>query len=425
MLFKNTFIYTVLQLVNKGIPFLLLPVLTRFLSTEDYGIIAAYNTFVAVAAIFIGLSLPGAVSVNYFQQDRATLQKFIGNAFNILVVTTLLSALVIAVLQERITTEIELPAIWMYAAILVVFFQNLTGINLTLWRSEQRAKPFAYYEMALTTFNIAVSLLLIVGMSLHWEGRTAGTALAAIAFGLLSLYVLFRRDYVVFNISVVHIKDALKFGVPLIPHQAALWMRSGVDVFLITSLVDVTQTGLYSVGYQLGAVIGIIAHAFNNAYSPYLYQKLKNVSDVEKMRLVKFTYLYFVAIVFLALILSALFAWMLPFFLGESFQEANRYISWIALAYAFNGMYMMVVNYIFYVKKNHLIAMVTLPMSLLHVALSYYLITVFGAIGAAYASVVSFGLTFFCIWILSSRVFQMPWKTALFRASANVNKEEY
>ena len=70
VLFKNTFIYTLLQLINKGIPFLLLPILTRYLTTNDYGMIATYNTFVGILAIFIGLSMPGAVGVNYFQLKK-------------------------------------------------------------------------------------------------------------------------------------------------------------------------------------------------------------------------------------------------------------------------------------------------------------------------------------------------------------------
>jgi len=53
VLFKNTFIYTLLQLINSGIPFLLLPVLTRYLTPEDYGMIATYNTFVGAVSISV------------------------------------------------------------------------------------------------------------------------------------------------------------------------------------------------------------------------------------------------------------------------------------------------------------------------------------------------------------------------------------
>ncbi|MHB0993934.1 MAG: lipopolysaccharide biosynthesis protein, partial [Sulfurovum sp.] len=195
----------------------------------------------------------------------------------------------------------------------------------------------------------------------------------------------------------------------LIPHQMALWMRSGVDILLITSIVGVSSTGLYSVGFQFGMVVGIFASAFNNAYSPYLFEKLKNITPEIQKNLVKFTYMYFAGIVIFAMALSTLFVWLIPYFLGEQFHGASEYIYWISLAHAFQGMYLMVVNYIFYAKKNHLLSMVTISTSIFHVVLSYVLIHCYGAIGAAYASVVSFFLTFVLVWRVSARAVEMPW----------------
>jgi len=409
VLFKNTFIYTLLQLVNKGIPFLLLPILTRYLTTDDYGMIATYNTFVGVLAIFIGLSMPGAVGVSYFQLKKEELQSYIGNVFNLLIVSTLMVILIVIVFQEYITTTYTIPMVWIYIAIFVALTQAITMVNLTLWRSQQRAKPFALYELSQTFFNIVISLLFVVEFKYGWEGRTTGAAMATIAFGLLSIFFIYKRGYAVLNYSIEYIKDILKFGIPLIPHQIALWMRTGVDILLITSIVGVSQTGLYSVGFTFGAVVGIFASAFNNAYSPYLFEKLKNITDEGKIKIVRFTYLYFIGIIIFAVVLSSLFALILPYFLGENFQNANQYIIWIALAYAFNGMYMMVVNYIFYVKKTHLLSMTTISMSIFHVILSYILIKTFGAIGAAYASIITFSITFILVWRISSKVYSMPW----------------
>ena len=285
-----------------------------------------------------------------------------------------------------------------------------TAINLTLWRSQQKAKPFAFYEISQTLFNISLSLFLIITLHYGWEGRVAGTATAGIIFGLLSIVFIYKRGYAVLNYSAEYMRDAFKFGIHLIPHQMALWMRSGVDILLITSIVGVSQTGLYSVGFQFGMVVGIFAHAFNNAFSPYLYEKLQNITPEIQKNLVKFTYIYFIGIVIFAMALSTFFIWLIPYFLGEKFQGASEYIYWISLAYAFQGMYLMVVNYIFYAKKNHLLSMVTISTSIFHVILSYLLIKYYGAIGAAYASVVSFFLTFVLVWRISSKVVEMPWK---------------
>ncbi|MEA3521787.1 MAG: oligosaccharide flippase family protein [Campylobacterota bacterium] len=409
LLFKNTFIYTFLQLINKGIPFFLLPILTHYLSTDDFGMIAAYNTFLGGVAIFIGLSMSGAVGVNYFQMEQGELRNYIGNVFHILFVSTVIMIVIVSLFNGLLAQHLEIPLEWMYIAVIVALMQNITAINLTLWRSQQRAKPYALYEIAETVFNITISLLLVIALKYGWEGRTSGTATAAIIFGILSLFIIYKRGYASVNYSVKYMKDALKFGVPLLPHHLALWMRTGVDIILITSLVGVAETGIYSVGYQLGAVVGIIAMAFNNAYSPYLFEKLKDMSSDDKAKIVKFTYLYFVGIIFLALSLSTFFSMIIPYFLSEAFQEAGIYIFWISLAYAFQGMYLMVGLYIFYVKKTHLLSSVTISTSIIHVLLSYVLINIFGAIGAAYATVSSFFLTFILVWYLGSKVYKMPW----------------
>ena len=410
VLFKNTFIYTLLQLVNSGIPFLLLPVLTRYLTPEDYGMIATYNTFVGALSIFVGLSMSGAVGVSFFHLKQEELKKYIGNVFNILMISVSVVTLFVMLFEPYLIEKLKLPVFWLYIAIIVAWMQMITSINLTLWRSQQKAKPFAFYEMSQTLFNISLSLVLVVAMNYGWEGRVTGTAAAAIIFGLLSIVFIYKRGYAAWNYSAAYVKDALKFGTHLIPHQMALWMRSGVDILLITSIVGVSQTGLYNIGFQFGMVVGIFASAFNNAFSPYLFEKLKNITPEIQKNLVKFTYMYFAGIVIFAMALSTIFVWLIPYFLGEQFHGTSEYIYWISLAYAFQGMYLMVVNYIFYAKKNHLLSMVTISTSIFHVLLSYILIHYYGAIGAAYASVVSFFLTFVLVWRISSMVVRMPWK---------------
>lgn len=409
VLIKNTFIYALLQLGNKGIPFLLLPILTRYLSTDDYGMIAMYTNLVGVAAIFVGLSIPGAVGVNYFHLDKEQLRRYIGNAVNILLLSTAVVLLLITLFQKSVTERIDFPMAWVYIAVAAALMQSITDINLVLWRSQQRAAPFALYEIAQTIVNISISLILVVVLEYGWEGRMTAIAVTTIVFGGISLFFVTRRGYFTFDKSAVYVKDILKFGVPLIPHQLGLWIRSGVDVFLISAIAGIAQTGLYVVGYQLGAIVGMMAHAFNNAYSPYLYNKLKDINDEDKRKLVVFTYAYFFGIFIMAIGLSAFFAFLMPFFLGESFQGSEEFIIWIAVAFSFHGMYLMVVNYIFYVKKNHWISVITLSCSLLHVALSYVLIKSNGALGAAHATTISFAVTFVAIWILSMKTYKMPW----------------
>ena len=121
--------------------------MTRYLSTDDYGMIATYNTFIGILVIFIDLSMPGAVGVNYFQLKKEELQSYIGNVFNVLLFSTLVVTAIVIAFREFIIDKFSLPVIWIYIAIMVAIAQTITMINLTLWRSQQRAKPYALYAI--------------------------------------------------------------------------------------------------------------------------------------------------------------------------------------------------------------------------------------------------------------------------------------
>jgi O-antigen/teichoic acid export membrane protein len=53
-LFSNSMIYVVSLLFNKGLTFMLLPVLTLYLTTEDYGVLGLITAISTIASIYVG-----------------------------------------------------------------------------------------------------------------------------------------------------------------------------------------------------------------------------------------------------------------------------------------------------------------------------------------------------------------------------------
>ena len=65
-LFKTFSTYTIIGFLNAGIGFLLLPVLTRYLTPSDYGVISLMNTYVLILMPIVGLSTSSFISVEYY-----------------------------------------------------------------------------------------------------------------------------------------------------------------------------------------------------------------------------------------------------------------------------------------------------------------------------------------------------------------------
>jgi len=409
--FKDTSIYTISDILNKLVPFILLPVLTRYLTPQDYGIIAMFFVFTSILGIVMTLETNTAISVNYFKISREKLQVYIFNILLIISIATSFTIIVIMLFHTTISELLAIPTEWLFIGIIVTLLQFITTINLLLWQSEQNPIPLGIYQISQTIVNLLLSLLLIIGFEMGWEGRLIAISIASIIFGMLSLVFLYKRSYLKFKFSRESIEDALKFGIPLLPHALSVWIRTGVDRIFITIFVSASATGLYTVAFQIASVISILTKAFNKAYSPYLFKKLSEITQNDKKRIVQYTYLYFIALLLIAVGLTLISPLLIKIFLGEAFQEVWRYIPWIAFSFAFYGMYLMIVNYILFTKKTAQLSYVTLSVSLLHIIVSYLLISYNGILGAAQATMLTSFTVFIAVWWLSQKLYPMPWFT--------------
>lgn len=407
---RNSLVYVGSGVVRNALPFLLLPVLTRYLTPDEVGIVATFEIMIGMGLVLVGLNAYGAIAVNFFRLQRSELQVYVSN---VIVISVLASLLVLGIAYGVLVFVplVGAPSTqWLFLIATAAFAQVLFSITLTLWQTEQRSIPYGLFQISQSALNVGLSLLFVVIFRWGWEGRILAITAAAIAFGILSWAILHKRGYVRLNVHTGYIRDALAFGVPLVPHSLGNWILTGVDRLFLASMVGVAAAGVYTVGYQIGMIVGLLATSFNQAWSPFLFAKLTQGDPEARIRIVKFTYAYILGIVVVACSLSVIAPWFLSNFVGSEFQEADKYVFWIALGYAVNGMYLMVANYIYHARKTHLLAWVTLSTAAVNILLNYVLIRANGPIGAAQASAASFFLGFMLTWILSAKVCPMPWR---------------
>ena len=411
---KDVGIYTITNIINASIPFLLLPVLTRYMSPSDYGIVAMFTVLIAFVSPFTGLNVVGAIQRQFYENEKINLPVYVTNCLLVLICSSALVFLVFYFFADQISAVSSFPKRWLWAVVAIAIAQFITLINLSLWQMQLKARMFGFYQIVQTAMNIGLSVLFVVGLGMAWQGRIQAQLLTMITFGLLSLFILYKSGWINCSFRKPYIQNALKFGVPLVPHVLGGVMLTMTDRFFITNMVGIEATGLYAVGYQLGMVIGLFGESFNRAYVPWLFDKLKQNHHSAKIMIVKTTYAYFFFIVIFAIGLSFLAPRFLSFFVGEKFTSASVYVFWIALAYAFSCMYKMVVNYIFYIQKTYILAWVTFFCAVINVPLNYVLITWNGSVGGAQAHALTFFIFFLMTWTLSSRVYKMPWLSVFF-----------
>lgn len=406
--------YTLSNIAATGIPFLLLPFLTRVLTPQDYGIVAMFGVVVSVFGAVAGLGSNGAVEVRYFELGKAAMSSYV-SACLLILVTSALALLVLAWLGAEILRELTaIPSDWLLMCVVVAALQFVTLLRLSIWQVEGKAGKYALMQVSQSGLNAALSVLLVLGLGMAWTGRLWGISLSAALVGCVSLSSLWRDQWLIRGMHKAHLRDALSFGAPLVLHLTGGLLISTVDRWILTNLLDVAQTGVYSVALQIGMVISLITGAANKAYAPWLFRHLGRQTDLEKIRLVRYTYAYFFGILGLASLIGLTAPTLLSVLVGRSFQAASTIVPLVAIGYAFGGMYFMVTNYVFVAGATARLSLITVTAGGINLLCTYWLVQKHGISGAGYGFMASQLFLFLGTWALAHSVQPMPWLKALY-----------
>jgi O-antigen/teichoic acid export membrane protein len=416
--FRPAAVYTATSAVNAAIPLLLLPVMTRVLSPTEYGTVAMFSVVVAVLGAFTGLSVHGAIGVRYFERTRYDLPRYVTTCLLLLMGSTAVAALLMLAFAESIESLTDIPRHWLLVAVGVAGAQFIVQVRLAIWQSAGQPWRFGGLRLAQSMIDAISSLLMVLALGMAWQGRVAGIALAATVAAAVACISLARDRWLVAQWERQYALDALRFGIPLIPHAVGGMLVAMADRFMITNLLDLASTGIYMVALQVGMALGLLTDSFNKAFAPWLMSSLGEKNLARDRQVVRFTYGYFVAVTVIALLLGLVAPGLLGVLVGASFRDAAPIIIYIALGQAFGGMYYMVANYIFFAGRTATLAGITLSCGVLNVSASYLLILHNGVIGAAQAFMLSQIVLFLGTWWLAQRSRPMPWASTMLLPAA-------
>lgn len=402
--------YLISSVVNSSIPFLLMPVLTRVLTPADYGIIAMFTLTVSFIGAIVGFGTSGAIGVRYFQLTKEELADYISNCLLITLLSVVLLLFTIVVFEGPLVAFTGIPKDWLYLTVVFAFLQYIVNVRLSLWQVAGSAKKYGIFQISQTFLNASGSLLFVVVLGLGWQGRLIGHGLSLLIFSILGIVLIKKSFSSLQYYSKHYIYDALKFGLPLVPHGVGAMVIFGTDRYVINNLIGATEVGLYLIAIQVASTLGLITDAANKVYGPWLMSNLsKNIDSDQKVLIVRYSYLCMILFILLGCILGFLGPHLLTLVTGSDFHSAGRFLMPLSVSFAFGGCYYIVTNYLFYSNKTHLLAIITFVCGVVNVPLTWGLVLKFGPIGAAWSTLIIQLIFFLMTWIMAQRVYPMPW----------------
>lgn len=403
--------YLVATLINASIPFLLLPVLTRYLTPEEYGVVAVFQVWCSLLAVLCGLNTYGAATRKNYDYDEP--DKYMGDYISACVAILLISSVIIGLsllpFLSFLSTALGLSAVWILAGLVFAVGNFLVQLRLRQWQVRKRPVKYGQFQIGLSVLNAGISLLLVVVLTMGVSGRLIGITSAMLLFGCIGAILLWRDKLLVCSWRPDLIKDALAFSVPLLPHFVGGFLLLTVDRAVIGSVLGLEAAGHYMVAVQLALALNLLLQSLHKAYVPWLFERLKRDIAEEKKRIIRGSYVYFVALIAIALIAFVIGKPVLIVIAGATYAPAGDIIGWLVLAQAIRGMYYVVSSYLMYAKKTQQISLITIVSGAINIGLLLILLDAYGLMGAAWAVCAGAVVQFLATWYSASRAIAMPW----------------
>jgi O-antigen/teichoic acid export membrane protein len=410
---RSFLIYLSSSLVAGMLPLLLMPFLTRHLTPEEYGIMVTVTTLVMVTLPLIQWGSISYLGVQYFRSPFAEFVDLYSTILVVPVVATLLFVALFAFVADPIAALLDVPTTWvpLLPVMAAAFYIPMSTLNLL----RMRDCPFSYgvVELVSTSLNFSLTLWLVLAVGLTWEGRVLGIFGANLMITIAAVVWLLRRQFITCTFTRSLLPRALHYGSGVVPHEIANQSMRLADRLIIAVVVGQTALGAYGVATQIATVMLVMLTALNRAWTPFVFSSLKEDSHQARIRLVKRSYQVQIGL----LIFFALFNLAVPVMYDQlvdsRYHESQSSVFWLSLSYLFNGFYLTVVDRIFYLRKTHLLAKITILNAIGSLSLAFTLAGTMGALGVPIAFAIISGVVAVMTFILAQRLSPLPWLGAL------------
>lgn len=390
--------YTIGNYLIKGLSFLTIPIFARLLESYDYGM---YNTYMAYESIFY--IIVGLVLHSSFKNAK---YKF-SNNFNQYVSSCLLLGMLNAmawflfsnILYNYIGKYLNIEKWIMNILLLHSFGGALIQYYNTYVGLYYEYRKFLVISFFNAFFNIMGSIFLIktVFNQTRYYGRIIGSAVPVIIIGVYIVIYFLKRSRPCLNRSIW--KFALSYSLPIIPHGISQVILVQFDRIMISNMVGVAESGIYSFAYNVYTIIQITASSLSNIWEPWFFEKMH---EGDYLEIKKKGNLFGLCM----LIFSAILCFIAPeiiLVLGTNrYSEAVYCVIPTIIGGYFSFLYILPCEIEYYYEKTKCIAVATSVAAVVNIVLNYIYIEKNGYIAAAYTTLITY-LFYFCFHYFMAR----------------------
>lgn len=389
---KNTILFTISSFGSKILVFLLVPLYTSILSTTDYGIADTITTTASLLIYIFTLNIQDAV-LRFAIEHGKNPKQYLAYGIRMLNIGSV--ALVVILILIKLFNVINWDGYFYLFLFLQYYFVAIYHIYSNYLRAIDKVKEVAISGIITTLVTIFCNIIFLLFFKVGLIGYLISMVVGSLASSVYCNIIISYSPIKLISLSVDKTirKSMLMYSVPLIFNGIAWWMNNSIDKYFVIGILGQAQNGIYAVSYKIPTIMTVLHNIFFQAWN---LSAIKEFDPKDKDGFFAETYTLYNACLILAC--SGLILFNIPIarvLFAKDFFVAWKYSSVLLLSIVFSALAGFVGSVFTAVKDSRIFAVSTVISALMNCVLNFVLIPIWGVMGAAIATYISFGM----IWL--------------------------
>ena len=413
---KHTVIFSIGDIAQKAMGFLLLPVYMRCLSPDEYGALAMLSI---IATIFGGMILQGmptalfrAYSFDY-SNDEKEQKDVISTAYAYLLICSFIFYLILF-LSTSFWTDIFFKegdyTRFVRIVFITGFFSCASNIPFVLLRARLLSAWIAGISIGRVFIGASMTIWFVVFKDMGVEGvLMANLIISILVFFASPLISIIIHKGFSLHISLKKLKVMLLFGLPIVPGIFASWIMSSADRYFIEHFSTRTELGLYSIGFLFASILSVAFIApFRKTWPAVFYPKAQEGDAKEVFS--RFTTYFFIvgSIVTLGIICTSehLLILMGP----KEYWNAYIVVPILVIGIFLHGLQATINLGLFIENKTKYAPLIVICGAAANIIFNALLVPHFGMMGAAIGTLLAYLVLLALTLAINQRIYPVPYE---------------
>lgn len=380
---KNTFIYSIGNIVIRASTFLLIPIYTHYLSISEYGLLSTLliTSQILIMVIDFGM-MPTLIRFSDSYLKSNTIGVLLGSIIFINIISGFITSIIgLYALDLILSYSFALKESTLYASLVVLssVFQCYSLNLLTYFRAVNRARFFIFSSIALTFLYLILTVVFVI--KLNW-GLIGILSAQILSYGLFLFFLFFSITLnTKLGYSFKIVKQSVAFGFPLIFARGGDVLLDASILYFIGYHLSLNDSGIYALASKIASILLVLLITpFQLSYEPFIYSQLDNqnlAGNISKI----FTYLVLIFVLF-AILLLMIFKYFIFLIAPVEYSDAYTLIFFILPIYLFRGINSISQSLIHINGKTSITGSVVSLTTITSIFLGYYTIKLWGIYAA-------------------------------------------